>query len=66
MLLSLLIFSQFSTSREFFEISLKKKTRKVNPKFDESDRASPLKPSITVIIVILLTLHRCRFVDNYS
>ena len=44
MLLSLLIFSQFSTSREFFEISLKKKTRKVNPKFDESDRASPLKP----------------------
>jgi len=39
MLILLLIFSQFSTSREFFEISLKKKTRKVNPKFNESDRA---------------------------
>lgn len=30
MIILLLIFSQFSTSREFFEISLKKKLEKVN------------------------------------
>lgn len=44
MLILLLIFSQFSTSREFFEISLKRKLEKVNQKFGEIDRVSQLKP----------------------